>query len=69
MWKITLAAICSFLIDSEINKIIIHLLEIKINYLTPLYDTVSLKLAIQNGYIVDYNHTSTAVLGCHSNVF
>ena len=39
----------------------------KLNDLKALYDTVSLKLTKQNGYVVDYNPTLTAVLGCHSN--
>ncbi len=39
----------------------------KLNDLKALYDTVSLKLTKQNGYIVDCNPTLTAVLGCHSN--
>ena len=39
----------------------------KLNDLKALYNTVSLKLTKRNGYVVDYNPTLTAVLGCHSN--
>ena len=51
----TSAAHWSFLNDCEINKIITHLSGMKLNDLKALYDTVSLKLTKQNGYIVDYN--------------
>ena len=63
----TSAAHWSLLNDCEINKIITHLSGMKLDDLKALYDTVSLKLTKQNGYIVDYNPTLTAVLGCHSN--
>ena len=63
----TSAAHWSFLNDCEINKIMAHLSGMKLNDLKALYDTVSLKLTKQNGYIVDYNPILTAVLGCHSN--
>ena len=57
----------SFLNDCEISKIITHLSAMKLNDLKALYDTVSLKLTKRNGYIVEYNPSLTAFLGCHSN--
>ena len=51
----------------EINKIISHLSGMDVNDLRTLYDTIYLKLVRHNGYAVDYNPTSTALLGCHSN--
>ena len=38
-----------------------------VNNLRTLYDTIYLKLVRRNGYVVDYNPTLTALLGCHSN--
>ena len=36
--------------------------------LKALYDSVSKKLVDRNGYVVDYNHLLTAVLGCTTNI-
>ena len=65
MQKNTFTAHWSFLNDSEMAKIIDHLLVMKLDDLKALYDTLNLKLIKQNGYVVDYNPILTAVLGCH----
>ena len=57
----------SFMNMVEVRKIIDHLSGMDVNDLRALYDTIYLKLTTRNGYVVDYNPTLTAVLGCHSN--
>ena len=57
----------SFMNTEEINQIIDHLSGMNIDDLRALYDTIYLKLIKRNGYVVDYNPTLTALLGCHSN--
>ena len=67
MQKNTFTTHWSFLNDSEITKIINHLLGMKIDDLKALYDTINCKLAKRNGYVVDYKPILTAILGCHSH--
>jgi hypothetical protein len=52
---------------NEIDRLVEDLNGMKLPDLETLYDSVSKKLVDRNGYVVDYNHLLTAVLGCNTN--
>jgi hypothetical protein len=57
----------SFVNKKEVDDIVCHLKGMALNDLKELYSTVAQKLTKRNGYVVDYNPTLTAILGCHTN--
>ena len=57
----------AYLGTKKINRLITHLNGMKKIDLQSLYDNVSVKLKRRNGYVVDFNHLLTAILGCNTN--
>ena len=51
----------------EIDELTEDLNDMKLPDLKELYDSVSRRLVDSNGFVVDYNHLLTAVLGCDTN--